>query len=291
MRLRRRFESSVGTELNAADCHERNGKLATAWAGFLKAAANAGKVGNDRLREAESRRRAGLLEPRLSYLTISVPETSRVPGLVIRRNGEVVDPALWNTGVPVDAGDYEISGQAPGHEAWSTKISIAGEAEKKSVEVPRFKAIEALVNTASEPARATTPQADPIELHDEASESPGTFTPMRKIAIGVAAVGLGTIGGGVFFGLQANDKQSQADDRCPNAPACSDPMAIQLNDDAKQAALRSNIMLGVGVAAIGGAVALWFLGAPADGASGSDEMAIVPVINGREVGLSFSGGF
>src|SRR5688500_5414952 len=45
-----RLEPSVGTELNAADCHEKNGKVATAWAGFLKAAANAAKAGNDKLR-------------------------------------------------------------------------------------------------------------------------------------------------------------------------------------------------------------------------------------------------
>lgn len=281
-----RIEASVGTELNAADCHEKNNKLATAWAGFLKAAGNAAKAGNDKARETEARRRAGLLEPKLSYLTISVPESSRVTGLAIKRNGIDVDEALWNTGVPVDAGDYEIAGQAPGHEAWSTKVTLAV-SEKKSVEVPRFKEITALVKPA--PDQKTEPLDKKEEPVEQPHETPSTFTPMRKAAIGAAAVGVIGIGGMVVFGLKSKSKQSQADDLCPGAPACTDPMAIQLNDDAKSAAKLSNIMLGVGVAGVGAAVALWFLGAPS--ATATNDVAIVPVTNGRDVGLSFSGSF
>ena len=109
-----RLEASVGTELNLADCREKNGQLASAWAAFLKAAGTAKRAGNDGAREAEAKRRATALTSRLSYLTISVADSSKVDGLVIQRNGEPVDPALWNTGVPVDPGVYEISGQAPG---------------------------------------------------------------------------------------------------------------------------------------------------------------------------------
>ena len=281
-----RIEPSVGTELNAADCHEKNGKLATAWAGFLKAAANAAKAGNDKMRETEARRRAGLLEPKLSYLTISVPEASRVNGLAIKRNGTEVDTALWNSGIPVDAGEYEITGQAPGHEAWSTKVTVAA-SEKKSVEVPRFKEITALVNT-PEPKPPEPLEKDETEPQD--TTAPSMFTPMRKAAIGAAAVGVIGIGGMVVFGLKANSKQSDADALCPGGPGCSDPMAIQLNDDARSAAKLSNVMLGVGVVGVGAAVALWFLGAPKDVATASD-VAIVPVTNGRDVGLSFTGSF
>ncbi|HUS29198.1 MAG TPA: hypothetical protein VMZ53_11825 [Kofleriaceae bacterium] len=279
-----RIEPSVGTELNAADCHEKNNKLATAWAGFLKAAGNAAKAGNDKQREAEAKRRASLLEPKLSYLTISVSESSRVTGLSIKRNGVDVDQALWNTGIPVDAGDYEIAGQAPGHEAWSTKVTVAV-SERKSVEVPRFKEITALVTPP--PDQNPNPlEKEPVE---QPHETPSTFTPMRKAAIGAAAVGVIGIAGTVVFGLKANSKQSEAEDLCPAAPACADPMAIQLNDDARSAAKLSNVMLGVGVVGVGAAVALWFIGAPKEGTP--NDVAIVPVTNGRDVGLSFSGSF
>ena len=284
-----RLEPSVGTELNAADCHERNGRHATAWALFLKAAANANKAGNDRKREAEARRRAALLQPKLSYLTISVAEPSRVTGLVIRRNNDVVDPALWNTGIPVDVGEYEISGQAPGHEAWSTRVTVGGEGDKKSVEVPRFKEIEALVNQPP-PVTPATPVDDGSPR--PARERPGTFTTMRKVAVGVAAIGLGGVGGTIVFGLRSNDLQRQAEARCPDGPACADAMGVALNEDARRAARLSNVMLGIGVVGIGGAVALWFLGAPADtGGEADDKVSIVPVVRGGELGLSLSGRF
>ena len=283
-----RLDPSAGTELNAADCHQRTNKLATAWATFLKAASNAARA-NEKQLEAEARRRAAVLAPKLSYLTISVPEGNRVDGLIIKRSGVVVDPAVWNTGVPVDGGEYEISGQAPGHEQWSTKVTLQPEGDKKSVEVPRFKQIEELAK--KDPVLSGTETKPTEEPEPIDTPPPSTFTPMRKAAIGVAAVGVVALGGTIFFGLRANDLQSQAEDRCP-MPACSDAMGVQLNKDANSAALFSNISLGVGVAAIGGAVALWFIGAPHETApAANEEVSIVPVVGGSQAGFSLSGRF
>src|SRR5262249_7231338 len=107
-----RIESSVGVLLNAGDCREQNRQLARAWPLCVKAAAVARHQANDSRREGEARRRADLLTPRLSYLTISVPDSSKIEGLAIRRRSDAVDPALWNQGVPVDEGSYEISATA-----------------------------------------------------------------------------------------------------------------------------------------------------------------------------------
>lgn len=286
-----RVEASVGTELNLGDCREKNHQLASAWAAFLKAAGNAKKAGNDKARETEARNRAAKLEPRLSYLTISVPEASRVPGLTITRNGAAVDEAVWNSGVPVDEGIYQISGQAPGHEPWNTSARVA-EAQKVSVEVPRFKAIQELVQ------KANTTESKPTEPEqqtptDEETRSPGMFTTKRKIAIGVAVVGLAGGAAAVVFGLKAKDLQSQADDLCPQA-ACNNQMAVDLNDDAKKNALMSNIGLGVGIAGVAGAVALWILGAPSATATASHEdsdVSLRPVVGRNGWTLSLGGSF
>jgi threonine dehydrogenase-like Zn-dependent dehydrogenase len=145
------------------------------------------------------------------------------------------------------------------------------------------------VTKPAEPVKPPPLEEEPEPTVDTAQ--PGMFsTPLRKAAIGAAAVGVIGIAGTVVFGTKANNKQSQADDLCPAAPACSDPMAIKLNDDARSAAMTSNVMLGVGVVGIGAAVALWFVGAPKAVAAESD-VAIVPVTNGRDVGISFSGSF
>ena len=195
-----RLEPSVGTELNAADCHEKNNKLATAWAGFLKAAGTASKVGNEKARETEARRRAALLEPKLSYLTISVPEASRVNGVTFKMNGAPVDSALWNAAVPVDAGDYEITGEAQGYESWSAKLTITV-SEKKSVVVPPFK----------ESTKVETPETKPEPLEKEqvpVEEPHKSSSKVVPIVLGVGAVAL--LGGGLTFELLGRSQYSDA---------------------------------------------------------------------------------
>ena len=288
-----RLETSVGTLLNLADCREKNKQLATAWAAFLKAEATAKRAGNDTKRRAEAKKRAKDLEARLSYLTISVPETSRIEGLTISRNGTNVDPALWNSGAPVDMGTYVIRAQAPGHEPWSTEVTVAAEGEKASVEVPRFKEIKALV-----PEEVPPPPGDdkkeeialPPDDGEPRDGGGGTFTTMRYAAIGTGVLGVVAVGAGVALGMKAKSLQSDADEICPEA-ACNDMMAVQLNEDAQSKAMQANIGFAVGGVAIAGAVALWILGAPDDDGGGEEEMSLRPVVGGDQVGFALGGRF
>jgi hypothetical protein len=287
-----RLETSVGTLLNLADCREKNKQLATAWAAFLKAEATAKRAGNDAKRQAEAKKRAKGLEARLSYLTISVPETSRIEGLTISRNGSNVDPALWNSGAPVDIGTYVIRAQAPGHEPWSTEVTVSAEGEKASVEVPRFKEIQTLVP--DEPPPPDDDKQDEIELPPGGGEprdgGGGTFTTMRYAAIGTGVLGVVAVGAGISLGLNAKDKQRQADEICPEA-ACNDMDAVALNEKAQKKAMQANIGFAVGGVAIAGAVALWILGAPDDDGGGEEEMSLVPVVGGDQVGFALGGRF
>jgi hypothetical protein len=279
-----RLESSVGTLLNLADCREKNKQLVAAWLAFHKAA-TAAKVGNDAKREAEAKRRANVLEPRLAYLTISVADASRVDGLVLKRNGVAVDPALWNQGVPVDSGDYEVSGEAPGHEAWSTKVHITAESQKVSVEVPRFKQLDQL--TAKPPVVVVTkPPAPQPEEPEQVAPPSTTFTGMRKASIAVAAVGVIGIAGGIIFGSKAKSAENQSDALCPTA-SCGNRQGLQLNQDAKNDALYANIGFVVGGAAIAGAVVLWIVGANKP----SDHVSLAPIVQGHDVGVAFGGSF
>src|SRR5207249_4775002 len=65
-----RVDPQIGTELNLADCREKNGQTASAWGMFVKAAAAAKKRADDGQRAAEAKRRASELEKQLVYLTI-----------------------------------------------------------------------------------------------------------------------------------------------------------------------------------------------------------------------------
>jgi hypothetical protein len=278
-----RLESSIGTLLNLADCREKNKQLVAAWLAFHKAS-TAAKAANDPKREAEAKRRANVLEPRLAYLTISVADGSRVDGLVIKRDGAPVDQALWNQGVPVDPGDYVVSGEAPGHEAWSTRVHVVTEAQKVSVEVPRFKQLDQL---APKPVAKPAPVAAPEEPEQvDRPSSPAVFTGMRTAAIAVAVVGVLGITGGIVFGSKAKSIESQSDAMCPTTTSGS-PQGLQLNQDAKSDALYANIGFVVGGVAIAGAAVMWFVGAP----KASDHVSLAPISNGHDLGVALGGSF
>lgn len=154
-----KLDAKVGTLLNLADCQERRVKLATAWAWFIKAKELAARNG-DAVRAAEANRRAVALEPRLSYLTLN---TSSVEGIVIRRDGVVVDPAAWNVAVPVDAGTYLLEATAVGHRAWLQRARV-DEGQRLVVQL------------------ALAP--DPDAVDDGARPSPGGL-PFRSLGVGV----------------------------------------------------------------------------------------------------------
>src|ERR1044071_7524440 len=62
-----KLDPGVGAMLNLADCYEKNGQTASAWAEFLEAS-SAARVAGSRDREELARSRAAALEPKLSRL-------------------------------------------------------------------------------------------------------------------------------------------------------------------------------------------------------------------------------
>jgi hypothetical protein len=248
-----KLEPSVGTLMNLADCREKNGQLASAWGLFLEVERTTRSDAASAPLGAKARERAGAIEPRLSYLTISVPKESNVDGLTIARNDTDVGEGTWNRAIPVDGGEYVVTGRAPGHEPWSTTVTIPVEKGRVSVDVPRFKEAAKLIGGGDAGGGGD----------GEPTEAPRTFTGKRKVAIGVAAVGVLAMAGGVAMGLQAKDLEKQANALCPDVNCGADAdEGNELGDRARQRALYSNIGWGAGVAALGAATFLWITGGP-----------------------------
>jgi len=279
-----RLEPEVGTELNLANCREKNGQTSSAWAVFTKAAANAKQAG--RLdRAAEARRRASALEKQLIYLTIAVPDDSVVENLVIRRNQTSLDRELWNQAVPVDPGVYVISAEAPEHTAWS--VSIAVKTKNKTIEVPKLE---------RDPHHPV--EVAPVETH-EAEPQPARSLEVRKpehrivetprkyggttLALGV--IGAGALAIGTGFGIYSSHVESEADKTCP-AVMCADSHAVDLNHTARTDGWIANISWGVGAVAIIGAATAWYLGRPVQ-----QELAVVPTVSADGAGLALGGRF
>src|SRR5207249_2119395 len=130
------------------------------------------------------------LEPKLSYLTISVPDEARIEGLALTRNGQTLDPVLWNRAVPVNGGEYVVGGRAPGHEEWKTTVTVPAEKGHVSVDVPKFKELGKLVPTptptkpiAKSPTVATPTPEQPDEEEQDRAPTPSRWTGKRKAAV------------------------------------------------------------------------------------------------------------
>ncbi|TMQ17611.1 MAG: hypothetical protein E6J90_22095 [Deltaproteobacteria bacterium] len=266
-----RAEPRAGTLIRLGECREQNQQYASAWSAY-KDALN--RVKDPRKRQFATGK-AAALAARLSYLTISVPDDSRVDGLTLTRNGKPLDPTLWNRALPVDGGAYIIAGRAPGHEEWQTTARVPGEGGKISVEVPKFKEIAALLPapTPTPPPPAPVEPAPPPSAPVETVET--GWSARRKIALGAAATSVLALAAGTALGLSARSKQSDAHALCPDPQAGCDgaDRASDLVRSGHNLAISADVAFGVaGVTAIAAGV-LWFTG----GQDARRRVAVVPV--------------
>lgn len=253
-----RIESTVGSLLNLADCREKNGQTATAWATFRRAVTSA-RLARDAQRQAEALRREKLLEPRLAHLTLRVEKPG--PELAITRNGAEVDAALWDERSPIDPGEYEIVAKAHGHHPWKKHVRVDGSADVVIV-VPE---LDAVVNT------------EPVEKDHERPPAASRWTGMRKVALVTTILALGAGGAGVAFGLRGQDLQERSDAICPTT-ICNDSEGLSLSSRARRSALYANIGFATGGALVVTSVILWIAGAP----------SVTPIVDSDEVGLAYA---
>jgi len=284
------MDPSLATLLSLADCREKNWQIASAWGAFLDAERQTRNDSSQAALHKTAKDRAAKLEPRLSMLTVSVPDEARVDGLTITRNGDPIEEGSWNRAIPVDGGDYTIAGRAPGHEEWTTTVNVADEHGRASVDVPKFKAVAKLIEPDPVPGQAGRDGPDIIVLTDR----PSPLTKRRKIALGVVGVGVLAAAGGIVFGLQAKGFESDAKELCPNNPCgVNADAANAAREKAETRALFTNISYGVAGAAVIAAAVLWITGAPEHQTEVQlgEDMAIAPVVSPSAAGVAVVGRF
>ena len=284
-----KLEPSVGTLLNLGDCHEKLGRVASAWAAFRKAEAMAKQRGRDEKRRDEASKRALALEPKLFHVVIVV--TSPVDGLVVKRDDEVIESPMWSTPLPVDPETYTIVAEAPGYEPWSTQIAVAGMRRRYVVTVP------ALERTPPTPAPAADPKLDlqspspPVVVEQRTmprplapDRTPGTWTTSRKVALGVGVAGLVAAGTGVYFGLRSRDDEAESNALCPGT-VCNVPEGLRLNASAQTAARNANVFFALGGVALATSGIVWFVGGP------DRELRVTPNVGSGNIDVSYGGTF
>ena len=236
----RRLEPALGTSLNLADCYEKLGRTASAWAEFKSAAAEAQKSG-DALRKGAALQRADALEPRLCRVRVTLDE----PSVAVLQNNEPLSPAVIGSAIPVDPGVHRFEANAPGKIAWSQSFEVREPGAVVEVHVP------VLVEDIS---IAPTPQ--PVSEPPPAMSSDRRYSPLAWTLGGVGIAGLAT---GAVFGALASSSWTKAKEGCVDYPYQCPPDALDHADTASTQATVATLGFVLGGVALGASVVLFVL--------------------------------
>jgi len=255
---------ALGTLLNLADCYEKAGQYASAWARFTEAIGQSQRAGRAD-REKTARERAAKLEPKLSRLTIVA-----TGDVEVRRDGTLLDAGALGTAVPVDPGKHVIEARARGKKTWTTSIDVGDPSKPYKVEVPP---LEAVAEDKGKPP-PPPPKGD------------DGWSGMKIAGAAIAGVGVVGIGVGSFFGVQTFSKWSDAQARCKNGEC--DRAGFEAAASARDSGNVSTVGFIAGGVLLAGGAALFFL-AP----SGKDKAGsyVAPSVGDRQAGLVAGGRF
>jgi hypothetical protein len=263
-----RLDPATGTLLNLASCHERQGKLATAWLEYSDAMVAARRdAREDRVDFA--RERVTELEPKLSRLTIVLAPDADAPGLTLEFDGANVGRAVLGAPFPVDPGEHSVRASAPGKTAQVFSVNIGPAADQQSLTIGK------LADAPPEPAPAATPTPAPITAaaptQDELTVRP---IPTSVYVAGGITLALAASAGAT--GLAYLNKKADYED-------------LKTSDRRHEALTYGRINLGLWIgAAIGaGVTTVLYATRPARRAS----LQVTPLIGPRVAGLGVAGGF
>jgi hypothetical protein len=178
----------LGAKLKLAECYEGAGRLASASALYVLIEPLAEKANQpDRQKTAHDRVEA--LKPKLASLTIVVPATVRAqPGLEIRCDDKIIEPAQWGVPLPVDRGRHVIV---------ATATAMVREEQAEVIEADGA----AHTVTIVQPGSAESPSTVRAPVASKRSAAPA-------VVLGFLAAG--GIGTGIGFTAAASSKDAEA---------------------------------------------------------------------------------
>jgi hypothetical protein len=252
-----KLDPGSGTQYQLAQCYEKTGRLASAWALYVEVAQAARSAGKQD-RAGEVQRRADAIAPALPKVKIELtPETKALPGLEVSRDGVGIGAALVGSDLPVDPGSHTVRISAPGHVSFNASFEVSG-TQSVSVSVPA------------------------LEVGEDGR------SPLKTTGIVVGAAGVAGVGVGAVFAILAAGKWSDARKACPeNMPGVCTLAGAQLGHDANTFANVANAgFIGGGVLAATGIVL--FLVAPRASSAppaATGFRSLEPTFDGSQLGL------
>ena len=252
-----KLDPGMAAQFRLGECYEKAGRLASAWSTFVEVA-SAARATAMADRERVARERAEALKPKLSYITINVPEAvATTPGLAIKRDGITIGRPQWGAGVPVDPGTHAIEASAPDKKPWASQVKVHPAPGTTTVTVPVLMSV------------AAAPPATPGRLTE-----PPAWSTQRTVGLVVGGVGVVGAVVGTIFGVRSFGKSSDSEAHCTTGmPDLCDDMGLELRSDATEAANVSTVAFVLGGAAVVAGVVL-FVAAPSGDASASGRVRL-----------------
>jgi hypothetical protein len=281
-----RVEPALGTMLYLAECYERNGQTASAWATF-RAAAHLARRSEQPRREQLAAERATKLEGRLSRLVVRIAPNADSARLSVTRDGVPLERPAWGVAVPVDPGPHELRAQAPGAKPWSQSIDVSAAASVVEVTIPALEPESVVVAPPRASASPPVPPVAPGPRHPGAGRRSPGLSAQEAAGLVVAGVGAASLGIGTFFALRARSRDDESYQHCsPSDPSRCSPRGVELVDEARHAATIANVGFAIGGAAVVGGLVL-FATAPSRSQAATRAGADVsPLLGPQTAGLS-----
>ncbi|MFO0564592.1 MAG: hypothetical protein U0263_02960 [Polyangiaceae bacterium] len=224
-----KLDKGLGTLVNLADCNERVGKTATAWAQWNEAADLARREKDKREKFAAERR--DKLEPKLAKLKVEV--ANPVASLAVYRADSKLEPASFGVALAVDPGEVAVSVRR-GDKILKTETVSAKEASTSSVSFDLAAIDKEFPEEKASPAPTVAPTATPTASAPPPPPPPPPSSSQKTIGWVVGGVGVAALLTAGALEVVAASKKSKADepDQCLNG-YCS-PNGIETVDSAKR---------------------------------------------------------
>jgi hypothetical protein len=265
------LDPALGTMLRLADCYDRTGKSASAWALFREAASVARTRGElDRERIAVER--ANELEKRLSKIELKVDRKNAPAGLEIQLNGVNVPRATWDAPVPVDPGRQRVVASAPDKTPWSATFDVSEGPGVRSIEVP---------------ALVAKPKGESAEAASAPTGRGSTLRTLGYVTGGLGAVGL-ALGGFLSYQAYGKKQDSLAQCRVDDPNACT-PQGKEMRDDAKRTADTATLLFVGGGALVAGGLVLVLSAQSSEPRAPARELKASAALTGGGAGLRLEG--
>ena len=267
-----RLFPNTATVFNLARCEEKIGKLVSALGHYRTVLDQYAAKQEENGRTAYARTRIEALVPRLSKLTIVVPQANRIPGLQVEFNGKLIDLDNPPEDEYVDPGAYHIVARANGCSEYRLEIkAIAGQ---QPVMIPKLNCASGAQVVEKQPMPPTSGSR-----------------PRRIAGLVLGAVGAVAMATGAGLGWSARSRwHSTFDDgQCNRATLICTQTGHERTNDARSRGNLASIAVGAGAAvALAGAL-LWLTARP--GEREQRRLQVSPNVDGNRVGIGLSGQF